>query len=189
MSGEGAGPVHPSLAATASKRVQAILEAAEASAEEIRREAQDEAEATRARAHADAGRASESIDAAVRRLEELHADLGALITSLRTGEGASAPSAPEATAAPTAPAKPKAPAKTKPEAPARAEAPAPAQAEAPAKAETAAGEQDAAGVRLIALNMALDGTPREQAARFLAENFSLEDPERLLDEVYASAGG
>ena len=43
-------------------------------------------------------------------------------------------------------------------------------------------------MRLIALNMALDGTPRKQTARFLAENFSLEDSEQLLDQVYASAG-
>ncbi len=151
-------PASASLAASASQRVQAILEAAESSADAIRREAQDEAEAIRARAHADAGRASESIDAAVRRLEDLHSELGALIASLRTGEGAPEPerSATEQDAAP--------------------------------EPEPPAPEEDAAGVRLIALNMALDGTPREQTARFLAENFSVADPERLLDEVYASAG-
>ena len=158
MSGEETtGPAQPSLAASASQRVQAILEAAEASAEAIRREAQDEAEAIRARARADAGRASESIDAAIRRLEELHGELGALIASLRTREG------------------------TPKNAAAEAEPPAP-------DAAPPAPHQDAAGVRLVALNMALDGTPREETARFLAENFSVEDPERLLDEVYASAG-
>jgi hypothetical protein len=30
------------------------------------------------------------------------------------------------------------------------------------------------------------GAPREQAARFLTENYSLDDPEGLLDEVYSS---
>ncbi len=42
------------------------------------------------------------------------------------------------------------------------------------------------GARLIALNMALNGTPREETQRYLSENFSLADPDRLLDEVYAS---
>ncbi len=42
------------------------------------------------------------------------------------------------------------------------------------------------GARLIALNMALNGTPREETLRYLAESFSLADAEQLLDEVYAS---
>jgi hypothetical protein len=45
---------------------------------------------------------------------------------------------------------------------------------------------DAEGARLIALNMALNGTPREETARYLAENFQLADAGGLLDEVYAS---
>jgi hypothetical protein len=44
------------------------------------------------------------------------------------------------------------------------------------------------GVRVIALNMALNGSPREETARYLAENFELEDPDALLDDVYARAG-
>jgi hypothetical protein len=157
------GSSRPSLAASASQRVQAILEAAEAGAEEIRREAQDEAEAIRAQARADAGRASESIEAAVRRLEELHGELGALIASLRAGEGAP----PQTAVTPT-----------------RTAGTPPAAEEPPA-----AAEPDLAGVRLIALNMALDGTPREETAQFLAENFALSDSDPLLDEVYASADG
>jgi hypothetical protein len=46
---------------------------------------------------------------------------------------------------------------------------------------------DEAGARLIALNMALDGTPREETARYLAEHFTLADPEGLLDDVYSRA--
>ena len=42
--------------------------------------------------------------------------------------------------------------------------------------------------RLIALNMALSGTPRAQADRYLAENFDLDDRERLLDDVYSRVG-
>ena len=157
--------------ASASRRVQAILEAAEASAAEIRREAEHDAEALRAQARADAGRASASIEETVRRLQALQGELGALIASLGTGE--------------ETPVAAKAPAAT--EVPAAAEMPAaPTAAEVP---EAPGAADDGAGARLIALNMALDGTPREDAARFLAENFSLPDPERLLDEVYASVDG
>lgn len=42
------------------------------------------------------------------------------------------------------------------------------------------------GARLVALNMALNGTPREETASYLAENFGIEDGDQLLDEVYAS---
>jgi hypothetical protein len=45
------------------------------------------------------------------------------------------------------------------------------------------------GARLLALKMALDGRPREETAKYLRENFALDDPEALLDEVYARAGG
>ena len=48
---------------------------------------------------------------------------------------------------------------------------------------------DEAGARLTALNMALGGTPREETARYLAEHYSLADPEALLDDVYDRAGG
>lgn len=45
------------------------------------------------------------------------------------------------------------------------------------------------GARLLALKMALDGRPRKETAGYLRENFELADPEALLDEVYARAGG
>ena len=47
---------------------------------------------------------------------------------------------------------------------------------------------DAEGARLIALNLALSGTPRAQADRYLAENFDLDDRQRLLDDVYSRVG-
>ncbi len=47
-------------------------------------------------------------------------------------------------------------------------------------------DADIEGARLIALNMALNGTSREQTDRYLTENFELSDRARLLDEVYAS---
>jgi cell division septum initiation protein DivIVA len=51
------------------------------------------------------------------------------------------------------------------------------------------GADDTEGARLIALNMALNGTPREETDRYLAENFRLTDRAGLLDEVYASVEG
>ncbi len=50
-------------------------------------------------------------------------------------------------------------------------------------------DDDMEGARLIALNMALNGTPREETDRYLAENFQLADRGALLDEVYSSVEG
>jgi hypothetical protein len=49
--------------------------------------------------------------------------------------------------------------------------------------------EEAEGARLIALNMALSGEPREATDRYLADNFDLSDRAALLDEVYASIEG
>jgi DivIVA domain-containing protein len=48
---------------------------------------------------------------------------------------------------------------------------------------------DVDGARLIALNMALDGTSRDETARYLSAHYRLLDPEALLDEVYSSVQG
>jgi DivIVA domain-containing protein len=67
------------------------------------------------------------------------------------------------------------------------EADAPAErAEAAAATAGAGSDEDVEGARLIALNMALNGTAREETDRYLAENFDLSDRSGLLDEVYAS---
>jgi DivIVA domain-containing protein len=58
-----------------------------------------------------------------------------------------------------------------------------------APAGTEDGGDDTEGARLIALNMALNGTPRDETDRYLAENFDLADRDGLLDEVYASVEG
>lgn len=55
--------------------------------------------------------------------------------------------------------------------------------EAPAPA---AAQGDVEGARLVALNMALNGTSRDETERYLAENFDLADRDALLDEVYAT---
>ncbi|MGH2869263.1 MAG: DivIVA domain-containing protein [Solirubrobacteraceae bacterium] len=56
-------------------------------------------------------------------------------------------------------------------------------------AAQAESSDDAEGARLIALNMALNGTPRDETAKYLSENFTLADSNGLLDEVYASVEG
>jgi hypothetical protein len=45
---------------------------------------------------------------------------------------------------------------------------------------------DLDGARLVALNMALNGESREDAERYLAENFQLADRGKLINEVYAA---
>jgi DivIVA domain-containing protein len=58
-----------------------------------------------------------------------------------------------------------------------------------AESSVADVDDDTEGARLIALNMALNGTPRDETDRYLAENFELADRVGLLDEVYASVEG
>jgi DivIVA domain-containing protein len=53
-------------------------------------------------------------------------------------------------------------------------------------AGAAPASTDLDGARLVALNMALNGESREQADRYLQENFQLSDRAQLLDEVYAA---
>jgi hypothetical protein len=63
------------------------------------------------------------------------------------------------------------------------------EAASPADAEPAVAPEPATappeGARLLALKMALDGRSRDETAAYLRENFELDDPEALLDEVYA----
>jgi hypothetical protein len=152
------------LAATASEGVRSILEAAEASATEIRREAETE---TREHVRRVAEATGEMLD----RLRSMQAELDALMAALDTVR--------TTTGAPST-----VPPRAEPEAgPATTTSPAGA-ADHPL-ADGGPGE-DLEGARLIALNMALDGKPREETARYLEENFSLSDAGGLLDEVYAS---
>jgi hypothetical protein len=57
--------------------------------------------------------------------------------------------------------------------------------EEPEETEEPEGVTQPEGARVIAVKMALDGSPREVTARYLNENFELADPDGLLDEVYA----
>lgn len=52
----------------------------------------------------------------------------------------------------------------------------------------AAKPEDEEAARLVALDMALGGTPREETERYLADHYDLADPGAVLDDVYALAG-
>jgi DivIVA domain-containing protein len=135
------------LSAGTSEQVRSILEAAEASAAELR---------------ADTGR---ELAGMLGRLNDLERELGTLLDALRrSGERL-------------------------------AEGLAQLDEQAVADEDFAGAEPavvdevgDEAGARLIALNMALSGTPREETAAYLAEHFELADAGALLDDVYERAG-
>ena len=155
-----------SLSESASAQVQAILQAAENSAAEIKREAEAEAERIRA-----AARENQEADVSglLEMVAKLRADLDGLEARLREVAKQDAPAPPPAVAKPETAKTTRAP-KSPPAAPKDEEA-------------------DSEGARLIALNMALNGEPREATDKYLAENFNLSERDKLLDEVYASVEG
>jgi hypothetical protein len=55
-----------------------------------------------------------------------------------------------------------------------------------AASSASGGGGDVEGARLVALNMALNGTARDETDRYLRDNFDLADRDGLLDEVYAT---
>jgi DivIVA domain-containing protein len=189
------------VSAQAGAQVQAIVEAAERGAQEIRDAAQAEAREHVANVTAAADRLRERIEQMERDMTQLVIDLRdgadrlrgdldglqAGTDALSTARGA-ALAAPEP-AAPAAPLPgPRAVAPT-PEPPAGLE---PTGAPEPAAPEPSAEQPkngDSAAARIVALDMALSGTSREDTDRYLAENYELPDRAALLDEVYAAAGG
>jgi DivIVA domain-containing protein len=193
----------------AEEEAQRIRREAESEARTTRDEAVAESQAH-------VGRVSESVAHMLQRVEAMESELGALVESLRTGanrlqadmtllEGnlgemsGAVGSAPRPRAVAAAPAEaPPAP-EVEPEVefeelevvevleivePEIEPEPEPAPAGLPES-----DIEDVEGARLIALNMALNGTAREETDRYLAANFDLSDREALLDEVYASVEG
>ena len=195
-----AGGEKRSAAAATADRVRAVLEAAEQSAAELRAEAAEEIEGRLARAQSVAerlsGRADEierSLQALADRVRDELSALKADLEELRAvgeGIGADAPAAeprPEPPAPAEEPAAEPATEETAVEE-APTEKPAAAASKEPAATASASGAGHE-GARVIALNMALNGASREETARYLSENFELDDPEALLDEVYAQVSG
>jgi DivIVA domain-containing protein len=161
------------LSAQAGDQVKAIVEAAERGALEIRDTA-----------HADArdhvARVTAAADGLRERIEQMERDITQLVVDLRTGaellrgdlDGLQAGTDALAELRHEPP----------PEPPAMEPAPDASTAAAPKNG-------DSAGARIVALDMALSGTPREDTDRYLAENYDVPDRAALLDEVYAAAGG
>jgi len=176
-----------SLAAGASEQVRVILEAAEAGAAQLREDA-----GRRAGEHVT--RVEEATGGMLAHLDELERELGSLLAALRrsgerlteglarlhgqVGRMGGAADEPADDVSPAA-------AETAGAAPEPA-AGLGAAGKAPLAAAPSNGDE--AGARLIALNMALSGTPREETARYLAEHFALADADGLLDDVYSRAG-
>jgi DivIVA domain-containing protein len=169
------------LSQQAGEQVKAIVQAAERGAQEIRESAQAEAREHVARVTEAADRLRARIEQMERDVTQVGIDLRANVqrlhddlVALQAGTGELAGVAPAAEReGPAAPEPEPEPAAPEPE-------PVPA---------PAATNGDAAAARIVALDMALSGTPRDETDRYLAEHYDLPDREALLDEVYAAAGG
>jgi DivIVA domain-containing protein len=173
--------VHPpplTLSSGASEQVRLILEAAERSASELRSKAGEDASDHVARVQ-------EAADGMLAKLDALEGELERLVTALRMGgerlvQGLAELQS-EVAGGDVALPPPVAIEDVVEDFAAPASPPAPDPTPAPAPA-------DEAGARLIALNMALSGSSREDTARYLADHFGLAEPDALLDDVYARAG-
>ena len=192
------GPV----ASAASSQVQRILEAAETTAEQLRADAGEEA---REHVH----RVSTAARELLERLGAMHDELGSMMDRLR--EEAGRLSAELRTlerdvvelAPPVEEDEEPEPVAVEPEPEPVAEAPEPEEPvegtpetaggkarskRGRAKPEPQAKPDDEEAARLVALDMALAGTPRDETEQYLAEHYTLADPGAILDDVYALAG-
>jgi cell division septum initiation protein DivIVA len=105
---------------------------------------------------------------------------------------ASGAAAPAVRRAQTSPPPLSAPELAEPDAHVDPEAPPPRQRIAGSATSASPAEVDSSDLdsaRLVALNMALNGESREDAERYLAENFELADRGKLIDEVFAAIEG
>jgi DivIVA domain-containing protein len=191
---------------------------ADKDAREIRREARNEAKHSREEATAQASQYVANVSTATRatleRLDAIEQELGAMLEGLRTNVSRASSDlqllenhlvevrdavSPRPVFEPEEPEPPQEPVVTYEPPPA---APAPEPEPSYYASETVVVEEfpaeppaepdfgdDAEGARLIALNMALNGTPRDEVDRYLAENFELNDRAGLIEEVYASVEG
>jgi predicted nucleic acid-binding Zn-ribbon protein len=191
-------PRTQSAAATAAEKVRAIVEAAERSAAELEAAAREDAARIRAEAEREAEARASASDSRVTRAREVAArlaeragELERQVAAIRASIESLGKDLEELRGEPTA---------TRESRPVASIAPAEepgdvdekiavAEASAAREPEIADTEGSGEGARLIALNMALSGTPRDETARYLAENFELDDPDALFDDVYSRAGG
>jgi DivIVA domain-containing protein len=173
------------LSQQAGEQVKAIVQAAERGAQEIRDSAHVEAREHIARVTEAAERLRARIEQMERDVTQVGIDLRANVerlhddlVALQEGTGDLAGAAPAVAQAPEPEPEPVAP-----------ESPAPEPEPEPPPATPEATNGDAAAARIVALDMALSGTPRAETDRYLAEHYDVPDRDALLDEVYAAAGG
>ena len=198
------------LASSSSELVRSIVAAAESSAAEIRRKADDDAgrarelaesesQATHERAAQEArellGKVSESTAAMLERISSMELELSSMTASVRAGcerlaadlerlrgDGGELAGLAAPSTRGHSIARDDAAAVSEPQPASEAEA----EVEPQVQPEPVAMSRDEAdGARLIALNMALNGNPRGKTARYLSENFSLLNADQLLDDIYA----
>lgn len=190
-------PAPPSVSGAAAERVQSIVEAAERSAREIEQQAQQDAQRVAQEADAQAaeqlGQAQAAAEKLIARAAEIHQQADQIVTDLQAMREELGTLRERPAMAPPEPTMQHEAAQIAeiPEEPADEPGPPDAEPEVvEAAAEPRAGAAPSSeGVRVIALNMALSGTPREETARYLQENFDIADQDSLLDDVYAKAGG
>jgi hypothetical protein len=158
-----------SLASSASEQVRAIIDAAEATAAEILRQSEKDAREIRAEAAREALAARAELLSLIDGVRDSLGQLGQFENELSpsaagvAGVGGGSQFGDGATAPVTE-----------------------AEAETGPEPGVAA---DIDGARLVALNMALNGTPRDETDRYLYQNFQLDDRMTLLDEIYSSVQG
>jgi len=156
-----------STADATAEQVRGVLAAAQESAAAIVRDARADAELRRSvagRVGEDAAaRASVAASGALERIETLRGELTALLDALRA-----------------------APAEEPPDVEPPLAEHSPPVAELPVAEPTVPADEE--GARLVALEMALSGAPRDEADHYLAEHYDIADRTALLDDVYAVAG-
>lgn len=182
------------LRATTAERLEAIVEAAERAAESVIDDAEAQARRYLSQAQAEADRLTEDRNAELSDLIE--ALLGQALSLRREAEGlqATLEEARERIDGPgvesSAPAEPEEPA-AGPEVPEIEDEPESAHAprlravvfeEAPA-AEEGRKRSDAAGARLLATQMAISGSSREEISHRLRNGFEIEDADAILDAI------
>ena len=180
------------------EKVRELINDAEARAAEIVREAETEAKGIRERAAAES---QERLAAARNAFEELQSKLGIgaevqpgpVPTPEPTPPSVPEPTPPPPSPAPEPPAEPEPPLIPEPTPPPDEGTPPQIAAEPTASANgarpAAAGKSDdAAGARLVAMNMALDGSSRDEIVSRLDAEYSVGDPGGIADDVLQLAG-
>lgn len=171
------------IIASAEDRARELIAAAEADAQEIRNRAESEADERLAKVRD----ALASLEGALGGPPSAEIDPGPAEVPEPMPPLEPEPS-PPAEPEPMPPAEPE-PMPPDPE----IEPPAPAQPdrESPQMTNGSSGSsdrsQDATAARIVAMKMALDGSPRDEISSHLGENYEIDNSEKLLDDVMARA--